>query len=623
MCGLCGIVSLDRLPETETVARMAAQLDHRGPDGEGAFSAEGVAFGFRRLAIIDLSEAGNQPFASEDGRLQLMHNGEIYNYRELARELLTRGHRFRSATDTEVILHAYEEWGDDCVEHFNGMWAFALWDGRRGRRRLFCSRDRFGVKPFYYRWDGRRLSFASEPKAFRADGSGLEPNLAAVRDYLEQGYTDHTDETFFADVRRLPSAHSLVLDEHGLRLSRYWALEPRDEPGEDATEEVRELFLDSVRLRLRSDVPVGTCLSGGIDSSAIVCAVDHLLRTEAENARPVGDRQRTFTAYFEEPGFDERPYAEAVVEQTRSEPHWITFTANDLVERLPAIVETQDEPFGSTSIVAQWFVLAAAKDAGLKVMLDGQGADETLAGYHGYFGPFFADLLRQRRLRELGAELGAYRSVHGASAGATAVALARPFLPERVRWAARGRLKGGTQLVHADLPAGTASDGASGDGYRPPSLLRRQMHLILTRRGLPELLRYEDRNSMAHSLEARVPFLDVRLVELLFSLRAGELIERGRTKAVLRRALGDLLPLAVRNRVDKLGFVTPEAAWLRGPLGDLAADVFASQSFAERGFVAAPAARKRLGRHRRGQIDAGFELWRALNVELWARTFLR
>jgi asparagine synthase (glutamine-hydrolysing) len=252
-------------------------------------------------------------------------------------------------------------------------------------------------------------------------------------------------------------------------------------------------------------------------------------------------------------------------------------------------------------------------------MLDGQGADETLAGYHGYFGPFFADLLRSGQLRELGAELRAYRGMHGAGLAATAEALARPFLPERVRWAARGRARGGTALVHPDLPRTQLPPHANGfdGGY-----LRRQMQLILMRRGLPELLHYEDRNSMAHSLEARVPFLDYRLVELLFSLGASDLIRRGRTKDVLRRALGDLLPPVVRDRVDKLGFVTPEAAWLRNGLGELAADVFASREFNDRGFVDAEAARRSLARHRSGEKTAGYELWRALCVELWAREFL-
>jgi asparagine synthase (glutamine-hydrolysing) len=614
VCGLCGIVELGRPPDVEAAAAMAAALDHRGPDGDGAWAEDGVALGFRRLAIIDLSDAGLQPFASDDGALQLIHNGEVYNYRELRRELEARGHRFRSATDTEVVVRAYEEWGARCVERFNGMWALALWDARR--RRLFCSRDRFGVKPFYYRWDGSRFEFASELKAFRATGS-LEPNLSAVRDFLEQGYVDHTDDTFFAGIRKLPPAHSLVVDDGGLRLERYWRLEPRVEPP-DAVGAVRELFLDAVRLRLRSDVPVGTCLSGGIDSSAIVGAVDHLLRTEAENARPVGDRQRTFTAFFDERGFDERPYAEAVVERTRSQPHWVTFDARELIDVLPSIVRSQDEPFGSTSIIAQWFVMREAKRSGLTVLLDGQGADEILAGYHGYFGAHFADLLRSGRLGELRTELAAYRSLHGASAAAAAVQLARPFLPERVRWAARGRVRGGSALVHPDLPRNGAPDA---NGYAR-GYLGRQMHLILTRRGLPELLRYEDRNSMAHSLEARVPFLDYRLVELMFSLPGSRLIERGMTKSVFRQAVGDLLPPVVRDRIDKLGFVTPEATWLRGPLGHLTADVFASREFRERGFVNAEAARRRLERHRNGERVAGNELWRALSVELWARQFV-
>jgi asparagine synthase (glutamine-hydrolysing) len=264
--------------------------------------------------------------------------------------------------------------------------------------------------------------------------------------------------------------------------------------------------------------------------------------------------------------------------------------------------------------------MRAAREAGLKVMLDGQGADETLAGYHGYFGPFFADLLVRRRLGELRRELGAYRALHGASARQAAVALARPFVPARIRWAARGRVRGGASLVHSELRGLAPTAEQNGAPYR--DRFRRQLHLILTRRGLPELLHYEDRNSMAHSLEARVPFLDYRLVELLFSLESSELIERGRTKAVLRRAVGDLLPPVVRDRVDKLGFVTPEGRWLRGALGELAADAFASRSFAERGFVDARAAQSRLDRHRRGELQAGFELWRALNLELWARTFL-
>jgi asparagine synthase (glutamine-hydrolysing) len=608
MCGLSGIVRLGAPPETEAVEAMAAELDHRGPDGRGSFAAPGVAFAFRRLAIIDLSEAGAQPFGSEDGRLQLMHNGEIYNYRELRRELESKGHRFRSATDTEVILHAYREWGERCVERFNGMWAFALWEEER--RRLFCSRDRFGIKPFYYRHDGPRFAFASEPRAFRSDR--LKANAEAVYEYLDQGYLDQVDETFFAGVHRLPPAHSLVFDESGLRVWSYWRLEER-EPPDDAVEEFGRLFLDSVRLELRSDVPVGTALSGGLDSSAVAVSADRLLRTEAENAEALGGRQRTFTAYFEQPGYDERPFAEAVVAQTQAEARWVTFTADELVEDLPRIVEAQGEPFGSTSICAGWYVMRAAKEGGVKVMLDGQGGDELLAGYRAHLGFRLADLLARGRLRELRAEL--VGTQHGPLALATAVA--RPFAPEGLVRAVRARTRG--SLVHPELHRTRVPDV---DGSPFPDRLRRYQQLVLTRRGLPELLRYEDRNSMAHSLEARVPFLDHRLVELCFSLPPHELIRGGETKSLLRRALGDLLPPAVRERRDKLGFVTPEAEWLRGPLGVLAADVFGSQSFRERGFVDSDAARRRLERHRTHRLTAGMELWRALNLELWARTYL-
>jgi asparagine synthase (glutamine-hydrolysing) len=619
MCGICGVVALGRPPERETVDAISALLAHRGPDDIGAFAEESVALGFRRLAILDLSPAGNQPFASDDRRLQLIHNGEIYNYLELRRELESHGRRFHTGTDTEVLLAAYEEWGERCVERFNGIWAFALWDGRA--RKLFCSRDRFGVKPFYYRHANGRLVFASEVQAFAADPhERLEPNTFAVREYLEQSYLDHTDDTFVAGVHRLPPAHSLVLDENGLRVRRYWSLEPQDPPAGDAEEAFRALFLDSVRLQLRSDVAVGTALSGGLDSSAIAASVGYFLRTESDAATAVGAQQRTFTAYFDTPGFDERPYARAVVEQTDADAHWVTFDSNDLVSNLPAIVRAQGEPFGSTSIAAGWYIMRAAHEAGLTVMLDGQGGDELLGGYRAHLGFLLADLLAGGHLAELRREFGALRDRHSLAALVTATA--RPFAPEALTRFVRGRSRGSATLVHPELRTirADAAPGANGSPF--PDRFRRYRELLLTRRGLPELLRYEDRNSMAHGIEARVPFLDHRLAELAFSLPANELIRRGRTKDVLRRALSDLLPPSVRDRTDKLGFVTPERAWFRGALGDYAEEVFASRSFQDRGFVDQSAALDRLRRHRRGEVDAGMELWRSLNVELWAREIL-
>jgi asparagine synthase (glutamine-hydrolysing) len=619
MCAICGIVERGRPAQEAVVDAMAQTMHHRGPDSRGLFAAPGVALGSCRLAVIDPRPEGRQPIATEDGLVQLVYNGEVYNYRELRTELEEHGHHFRTATDTEVVLRAYEEWGDRCVERFNGMWALAIWDGRRDR--LFCSRDRFGVKPLYYRLAGDRLVFASELKAFRVDPeTQLRPNLPVVRDYLELARIDHSDETFFAGIRSLPPSHSLVFDERGLHFSRYWSLEPQEAPSGDPAPLVRELFFDSVRLRLRSDVAVGTCLSGGMDSSTLVGVTARLLRDEADSSASLRGRLETFTAWFPDPGLEERPYAEAVVAETGAHPHWVTFDAQELVGDLPAIVESQDEPFGSTSIAAQWYVMRAAREAGITVMLDGQGSDEVFAGYSSFFGERFADLLLRGRLRSAAAEIGAYRGESGSSAVAALAQAGRALAREPLERHLRPRLSGARALLHPELrSAGTV---AVAHEQRFRDLLRRRLSLMIARRGLPELLHSEDRNSMAHSIEARVPFLDYRFVELVFSLGPEELIAGGRTKTVLRRALGDVLPEQVRERRTKLGFPTPESRFLREDVGVLAADVFASQSFRERGFVDAEAAVKLLKRHRAGEVDAPYELWRALNTELWARTFL-
>jgi asparagine synthase (glutamine-hydrolysing) len=617
VCGLAGIVDFDRSVDVEQVARMTTILAHRGPDDFDTWDEDGVALGHRRLSILDLSREGRQPMADDSGRYRLLHNGEIYNYLELRRELETHGHRFRTNTDTEVILAAYEQWGKFCVRRFNGMWAIALWD--RNRRELFCARDRFGIKPLYYRVHGRRLSFASELKAFRADTAPLVANEPLVRDFLEHGLVDHTSETFFRGIHEVRAAHVLTFSEDGLRFEPYWQLEPRAPVG-DPVEAFRELFFDSIRLRLRSDVPIGTSLSGGLDSSAIACVIDVFMRKNAKAALAVGERQKVFTAYFEEPGLDERPYAECVVKQTASKSHPVTFSSAELLEHLPAIVEAQDEPFRGTSIAAQWFLMREAQRAKIKVMLDGQGGDEVLGGYDGSFGFLFGDLMLRGDFRSLVAEVGAFRRLREVSFAQAAGALCRPFVPAPVQWAARARATGAHALVHPELRAQPSALPMSENRF--PDRFRRRLYLVLTRR-LPELLRYEDRNSMAHSIEARLPYLDYRLVELMFSLEPRYLIHDGRAKVILRKALGDVLPRRVRERTDKVGFVdTPEARWLRGELGDFAEEVFRSRSCVQREFVDAERAQSRLRHHREGRLEAGFPLWRALSLELWAQTFL-
>ncbi len=612
MCGLAGIVDFEGAVDAEQVGRMTACLAHRGPDDVGSWEEPGIALGFRRLSILDLSSNGRQPMADPEDRYRLIHNGEVYNYVELRSQLEAHGYRFRTGTDTEVILAAYDHWGKRCVERFNGMWAFALWDRRR--RELYCARDRFGIKPFYYHLTGRRLVFASELKAFGAAGMPLAASEPRVREFLEHGLIDHTAETFFRGIQQLPPAHILVFGEGGAHLERYWSLEERQFDG-DAEATFRDLFFDSIRLRLRSDVTIGTSLSGGLDSSAIACVIDRLMRTESQVTLPVGERQQVFTAYFDRPGLDERPYANDVVRQTNSRSHEISFAPAELLDELPAMVEAQEEPFRSTA-TPQWFVMRQARGAGVTVMLDGQGGDEVLGGYDGYFGYLFGDLLLGRKLRTLAAEVGAYRRLRDVGAAHAATTLLRPFVPDAAQWAARSRTGGARRLLHPDLRGQPMVLPVTDSVF--PDRFRQRLQVVLTQR-LPELLRYEDRNSMAHSIEARLPYLDYRLVELMFSVDPRNLISEGRAKVILRESLADLLPQSVRLRTDKVGFDTPEALWLRGPLATFAREVLTSRACRERGWIDAAAAEASLEGH---SGPPGSPLWRAISLELWAQTFL-
>jgi asparagine synthase (glutamine-hydrolysing) len=600
MPGICGIVDGGRPPAADVVAAMAAAIRHRGA-GDGPFSA-----GSAVLAGARSTDA--------DGTLELVLDGEIYNGAELRAELGAP-----PATDGELVLAAYRTWGDRCFERLNGAWALALYDARA--RRLVCSRDRFGQRPLYYRHDRGRFVFASELKAFRADPeTPIAANLRAVRDYLAYARLDHSDETFFAGISSLPGAHVLVFEDGDVRVTRYWRLEPGAAPPGDAAPALRELFLDAVRLRMGGDGVVGACLSGGIDSSTLAGAVDLMLRDGDAAAATAGPRLRTFTAWFADPGLEERPYAEAVVDRIAADPHWVSFSASELVETVPAVVETQDEPFNSTSIVAQWHVMRAAREAGVAVMLDGQGSDEVFAGYDVFVGYRLADLLARGRVRSFASELGAFRRRSGAGAAQSAALVARPFAPDAFERSLRLRLSGAQALLGSEL--GAAAPLSADDPSPFHDRLRRRLGSMMARRGIPELLHSADRNAAAHGVGSRLPYLDYRLVELVFSLRGDELISNGTTKAVLRRALGDLLPEQVLHRPTKLGFPTPENRFFREELGELASDVFASRAFAERGFVDADAARDRLRRARAGSIQAGYPLWRALNLELWAQTFL-
>ncbi len=604
MCGIAGIYNATGEPfaQQDALRVMARTLAHRGPDGEGFFEEGPIGLSHRRLSILDLSDAAHQPMLDQEERYVISYNGEVYNYVELRDELCTLGHTFASTGDTEVVLAAYKQWGADCVHRFNGMFAIAVYD--RQSQQLFLARDRFGIKPLYYCESKQQVSFASEIKALlHAPGVKATPNRAAIADYLATGGTDHHAATCFEGIVQLAPGHRGWVDGAGVRVERWWHPTPR--ATEDPVATFRDLFQDAVRLRMRSDVPVGSSLSGGLDSAAIVGMMRRL---------EPGAEMRTFTAVFPGSPYDESRYAKLVADAAGAEWFTTSLDGAGLKELVQEVVYVQDEPFGTTSILAQHQVMRAAHEAGMKVLLDGQGSDEQLAGYTYFFGRFFLDLLRAGHLVELAREAAAYRRVHRTLFGfKVAAMLATPRFVKRRVEVPRGLLHADLEKVRPDSNYIRALTSAASLG---DSL---QRHLESR---IQHLLRYEDRNSMAFSIETRLPFLDFRLVEAVLGMGSEWKIRRGITKVVLREAMADVLPEEIRNRTDKIGYVTSEAAWFRE--ADIEAwirDLICTPRFQERR-LAKPKAVERLLREHAAGKDRSRLIWRLVNLELWYRRFM-
>ncbi|MGD0079325.1 MAG: asparagine synthase (glutamine-hydrolyzing) [Methanoregula sp.] len=600
MCGIAGQYCFTgKEPDMELLAEMSRRLSHRGPDGEGARIHGTIGLVYRRLAIIDLSPDGCQPMTNEDGTLWLVFNGEIYNYIELREELILKGHRFHSKSDSEVILHAYEEWGADCLRQFNGMWAFAIWDERQ--KRLFCARDRFGIKPFYYVQVNGSFLFASEIKALLAHpDAGKHPEPETLGTYLAWGVSDHSEKTMFEGIFQLRPAHWMMVTSEGLQQpSQYWdiTINPSIQPeisDEDAASGLLDALLRATRIHLRSDVPVGTCLSGGIDSSTLTVLINNLIRDEAPAS--VGARQKTFSAVFTDKRFDESRYIDEIVAATGVDAHRVEPTPEQLWDDIDRLVWAQDEPFGSLSIYAQYCVMRLASE-NVKVVLDGQGADELLAGYLAYQGSYIRGLIRSfhwwTALQEVAGSLRYHRGFFSSA-----------FRQVLVRRGRRMLLK----------PAPPAVDRYVGS-------LNEVLGRELVATNLPGLLHYEDRNSMAFSIESRVPFLDVRLVEYIASLPLSQKIRHGVTKTTLRNAIKGLIPESVRCRMDKMGFVTPEELWMKEALRPFMLEVLSSDSFHSRPYWHADAVVKDYLAFLEGKTAYSPEVWRIVCAELWLRMF--
>ena len=641
MCGITGIVNLDKKTvDRKVLLDMTKALAHRGTDDEGFFINKNIGLGHRRLSIIDLSKAGHQPMFYDNRNLAIVFNGEVYNYLEIREELKDKGYKFKSNSDTEVILAAYQEWGTSSLNKFNGMWAFAIYDKKRNL--IFAARDRLGIKPFYYSISQDKFAFASEIKAILTlPGFKPRANEKVVWEYLIGGLLDHSEETFFQGVRELRRGHYLILNlksqisrpkadqprAENLKIKKYWDIDINKEitykNDRDYAERFKQLMIDSVKLRLRSDVPIGSCLSGGLDSSLIVCIVNNFLRGE-HKIDQLGKWQQTFSACYDKKIYkncDEREFITAVVNKTQAQAHYVFPSGRLLKKEIEKLTYHQDAPFGSTSIYAQWNVFREAHKRKMKVMLDGQGADELLAGYDGYFNVYFAELLRQFNLLKFTSEFYYFSQYHPEKIGT--------LLKVGLKGAIRGYLgKYISRLIKNNLSENKLFLPEFRDRYEYPqipkvskNIFRNSLYNQLDY-SLSSLLRYEDRNSMAFAIESRVPFLDYRLVEYIFSLPDNQKIRNGTTKWVMRKASYGLMPERIRNRQDKIGFATPEDVWLKRDLKDTMRKVFSSESFKSRGFYDQQKTLERFDQYLTGKIKNYQLFWRIYNLEIWYRIFI-
>jgi asparagine synthase (glutamine-hydrolysing) len=546
MCGIAGIIHFNQTPvRQEALQLMTDAIKHRGPDGEGFYVHDNIGFGHRRLAIIDLSEAGAQPMTRFG--CTITYNGEIYNYIELRKELQQLGWQFGTQTDTEVVLAAYRAWGSDCVNRFNGMWAFALHDP--ARQMVFCSRDRFGEKPFYYASVEEGWIFGSEIRALRAAMRHTpSPSEKMMARFMVFEQAEHPTETFFEGIHKLPAAHSLEVDlcTGSVKLKQYYW--PRATNAwqciseADAVAELQSRFQKAVSLRLRSDVPVGTCLSGGLDSSAIAAFASKLYNPKVQQAFT------GITAGSADTTRDETPYAKQVAEALGMAWKHCQPIAQDLENVFERVLDIQEEPFDSASVLMQHLVMQLAHDAGLKVLLDGQGADELLLGYK----PHLAWAIKA--MAPLTAVQLAAKSLNKYQIGSRELILLMSYhtVISRKRGRQLSKWKGLRKDLYQQLQA-----EASAEAGQPSDLFSKQCY-ELTHRILPMLLRYEDKNAMAFSIETRLPFLDTDLIEFLLNLPVHLKVNDGWSKYILRKSMTGHLPDAIVWRKGKVGF---EAAY--------------------------------------------------------------
>jgi asparagine synthase (glutamine-hydrolysing) len=625
MCGICGIFHPDRaqLVSRDALAGMNEQIVHRGPDDDGFFVEENVGLAMRRLSIIDI-QTGHQPITNEDESLWIVFNGEIYNHLHLRQELERRGHRYRTKSDTETIVHLYEEYGDDCVKHLRGMFAFAIWD--RPKRRLCIARDRLGIKPLYYYYDGKTLLFGSEIKAILAyPGMKPEFNRGTLAEYLAFGYVSGAP-SMYAGISKLLPGHTLALDERGqLEVSAYWDLEVGVDDGSRPVEyyvsRYRELLEESVSSHLMSDVPLGVFLSGGLDSSAVAALTTKLRQEPIE----------TFAVGYGEEAFSELPYARTVAGHLRSKHHEVRLSREEFFQTLPALIWHEDEPIAWPSSVALYFVARLARER-VTVVLTGEGSDETLGGYTRYPWTLLNSRMDQayRSLTPAALRRWLRQAIDAGPLSATAKRkLEHTFLVrDGASWPSFyfDNFYSAFSAAEQEELLTPEARAAAGDAYAGAmmhwnhssgDLLHRMLYTDI-KTYLVELLMKQDQMSMAASIESRVPFLDHVLVEFTARIPAKYSTKGMAGKNILKAAVADLLPEKIIHR-KKLGFPTPWAYWLAGPQLDDLERLLLEPRTQQRGLFRGEMVQRLFREQRAGSRDHGNRIWRLLNLELWLR----
>jgi len=591
MCGVSAVFSQESC-NVRVIRDLNHPIRHRGPDDEGFYVSNNVksinAFGgdtpddviealsltdmsklegdtftamlgHRRLSIVDTSWRGHQPMMSECSSYSISYNGEIYNASAIRRQLQDLGHEFRSHSDTEVVLAAYKQWGAECLSMLNGMFAFIIFDNENNN--AFVARDRFGVKPLYYYYlDPTTIAFASEIKQFsKLDCWKAELNIRRAIDYLNWGQTDHTNETLFKEVYQVPAGHFIEFNVSAIPVlpvfvSWYSLVEKRTSlTYEEAVKEFKSLFTSSVDYRTKADVPIGTCLSGGLDSSSIVCTMNEII----EEKQP----QVTFSSCSSDKKYDETQFVDSVLEHCRNiEAHKIEVNHEDFWDELSTLIYQHDEPFLSPSVYAEWCIFRQVSKTNVKVTLDGHGADEILVGYYTFFGPYLSGLLRRLRFYEYIKGVISIRNLHGYSIARLVAMSIKSFLPHPVQQYFL-KLFNRPSSYPDWINASAVNEPIQDIGMRDKTVEAVSLDQLL-RFSVPKQLKWCDRDSMAHSVESRVPFLDYRLVEFIYSLPVEYKIHRGLTKRILRDALAGVIPDDVKNRMNKMGFVTPGERWV-------------------------------------------------------------